>query len=87
MRKVYIEMYYVYVLKSEQDGKFYTGHTDNIDRRLSEHNSGKVRSTASRKPFILVHSEIFPTRSEARWRERCLKTAWGKKQLKSSLNI
>ncbi|MDP3791451.1 MAG: GIY-YIG nuclease family protein [Candidatus Omnitrophota bacterium] len=77
-------MYYVYVLKSEKDGKLYTGHTDNIERRLSEHNSGRVRSTAARKPFIVLHFETFPTKSEARWQERCLKTAWGKKKLKSS---
>jgi putative endonuclease len=80
-------MYYVYVLKSEKDSKLYIGHTDNLDRRLSEHNSGKVRSTSARKPFILIRTEKFPTRSEARWRERHLKTAWGKKQLKSSLSI
>jgi len=79
-------MYYVYVLKSEKDGKLYTGQTDNIARRLSEHNSGKVRSTASRRKFVLVHSEVFSTRSQARWREKYLKTPWGKKQLKSSLN-
>ena len=79
--------YYVYVLKSEKDGKLYTGHTDNLGRRLFEHNSGKVKSTAPRKPFVLVHSEEFLTRSEARLRERFLKTAWGKKKLKSSLNI
>jgi len=75
-------MYYVYVLKSQKDNKLYTGHTENLKRRLSQHNSGKVKSTSTRRPFILVYSETFPTRSEARWKERFLKTAWGKKQLK-----
>ena len=79
-------MYCVYVLRSQRDGKLCTGHTDNINRRLKEHNSGKVRSTASRRPFVLVRTEQFSTRSEARWHERCLKTAWGKNELKRSLN-
>ena len=79
-------MYCLYVLKSQLDGKLYTGHTDNLERRLSEHNSGKVKSTRARRPFVLVYSEKFSTRSEARWRERYLKTAWGKKQIKSSLS-
>lgn len=79
-------MYYVYILKSKKDGKLYTGHTEDLKKRLAEHNSGKVRSTALRRPFILVYSEAFPTRSEARWRERHLKTAWGKKKIQCSLN-
>ncbi|MFA6079640.1 MAG: GIY-YIG nuclease family protein [Candidatus Omnitrophota bacterium] len=79
--------YHVYILKSQLDGKLYTGHTDNLERRLFEHNSGKVKSTAPRKPFMIVYSETLPTRSEARWRERYFKTASGKRKLKSSLNI
>jgi putative endonuclease len=72
-------MYYVYVLRSKKDNKLYTGQTQDIRKRLLEHNSGKVKSTSHRRPFILVHLEEFPSRSAARWRERFLKTAWGKK--------
>ena len=78
-------MYYVYILKSKKDGNLYTGHTDNLDRRLSEHNSGKVKSTAGRRPFELVHIEEFESRPQARWREQYLKTASGKKILRRSL--
>jgi len=78
-------MYYIYVLRSKKDGKLYTGHTDNLDRRLLEHNSGKVASTCSRKPFVLIHSESFSSRSKARWKEKFYKTAWGKKKLRNSL--
>jgi len=80
-------MYYVYILKSKKDGKLYTGHTEDLERRIADHNSGKVRSTVVRRPFELVYSEYYPTRSEARWRERHLKTAWENKKIKSSLNI
>jgi putative endonuclease len=78
-------MYYVYVLKSKRDNNLYTGHTEDIEKRIEAHNLGKVKSTSKRRPFVLVYKESFNTRSQARWRERNLKTAWGKKQLKSSL--
>ena len=38
-------MYFVYVLKSENNWRFYVGMTENIERRLTEHNSGKTKST------------------------------------------
>jgi putative endonuclease len=47
-------MYFVYVLKSLKDGNFYIGRTKNFERRFKEHNSGKVQSTKSRIPFILL---------------------------------
>ncbi len=46
-------MWYVYILRSVTDSKLYVGSTNNVHRRLDEHNSGKVDSTKGRKPFIL----------------------------------
>ena len=74
-------MFYVYVLKSERDGKLYIGHTANIEERLRQHNSGEALSTRHRNPFVLLHSASFGTRAEARWQERKWKTAWGHRQL------
>ncbi|MFA5806441.1 MAG: GIY-YIG nuclease family protein, partial [Melioribacteraceae bacterium] len=48
---------YVYVLKSIKDDKFYTGYTNNLQRRIEEHNSGKVASTKNRVPFVIVYWE------------------------------
>lgn len=79
-------MYYVYILQSKKDNQFYTGHTKNIDRRLKEHNDGKVKSTKNRKPFILLYKEEFPSRSDARWREKYFKTANGKKKLRELIS-
>ena len=62
-------MFYVYVLLSKKDNKLYTGQTKDLSKRLSEHNSGRVKSTRNRRPFELIHSENFLTRSKARWRE------------------
>ncbi|RLD38759.1 MAG: hypothetical protein DRI89_14095 [Bacteroidetes bacterium] len=48
-------MYFVYVLYSLKDHKLYKGYTSNIEKRLLKHNSGGNKSTAHRKPFVIVH--------------------------------
>jgi len=50
-------MFYVYVLISLKDGKFYIGYTGDLKRRLKEHNSGKNISTKSRLPLKLIYYE------------------------------
>ncbi len=55
-------MFYVYILKSLKDNDLYIGRTNNIDRRIKEHNNGKVSSTKSRRPFIFL--KIIETDSE-----------------------
>jgi putative endonuclease len=50
-------MFYVYVLQSEKDTNFYTGFTNNLKKRINEHNLGKVNSTKSRLPLKLVYYE------------------------------
>jgi putative endonuclease len=65
--------YYVYLLKSLKDGKYYIGQTNDLHKRLEMHNDGLVKSTRKRKPFILIGYEIYPTREKARWREYQLK--------------
>jgi len=66
-------MYYVYVLKSEKDGNLYIGSTNNLERRIHEHNSGWIRSTKSRVPFKLVYFEAYTAEQDARLRESRLK--------------
>lgn len=58
-------MYYVYILKSIKDNNLYIGRTNNLDRRLKEHNSGKVSSTKSRKPFVLLEKIEVPSEEES----------------------
>ena len=77
-----IQMFHAYVLRSEKDGKFYIGQAEDLVKRLEQHNSGQVRSTKHRAPFILLHNKSFATRSEARWQERKWKEASGRKKLK-----
>ena len=71
------KIYTVYVLKSEKDGKLYTGHTCDLEKRIKAHNRGAVKSTAGRRPFTLVHEETFPTKSEAFGREMYFKRLEG----------
>ncbi len=48
------------------DGKFYTGHTDDLERRMAEHGSGGYcKFTSVRRPLELAWCETFPTREEA----------------------
>jgi putative endonuclease len=78
-------IYYVYILKSLIFDKTYIGFTDNISRRIKEHNSGKSRYTNIYKPWRIVYTEKYETRIEARKREKYLKSAAGRKLLKEIL--
>ena len=70
-------MFFVYILKSLKDGKFYTGSTGNIKDRLQRHYEGRVKSTRNRRPLKLVYFEKFDNRSEAVKREMYLKSLEG----------
>ncbi|WP_024481706.1 GIY-YIG nuclease family protein [Cellulophaga baltica] len=74
--------YYVYVLESEKDQRWYKGHTVDIDKRIKEHNTGKTKSTKGFIPWRLVYFEVFETRGEAILREKYFKTGSGREFLK-----
>jgi putative endonuclease len=57
--------FYSYILKSLKDGRYYYGSCENIDKRLGEHNSGKVKATKNRIPFVVHYFEEHNSRSEA----------------------
>lgn len=75
-------MFYVYILKSLKNGRFYTGSTNDIERRLHEHNIGQTKYTSKIWPFELVYKEVYNTKLEAIRRERFLKTGKGRELLK-----
>ncbi len=80
-------MFYVYLLKSGKDGKFYTGSTDDLKRRMAEHEAGYVKSTVRRKPLKLIYYEACLNEEDARRRERYLKSGPGKKYLQNRLGV
>ena len=75
-------MYFVYVLMSSKDGRFYVGMTTNVENRLQEHNGGKTKSTKGFTPWELFFVEKYSTRVEARAREIYLKGGSGKEYIK-----
>ena len=78
-------MHYTYVLLSMKDRKFYGGYTTDLQKRLAEHNLGKVASTKQRRPLRVIYYEACGNKQDAlRW-ERYLKTTWGKRYLKNRL--
>ena len=80
-----MKFYYTYVLRSLKDSNIYIGWTNNSKTRLIKHNSGKIRSTKSRKPFELVYYEACSDRHKAILREKQFKTGFGRKFLKSRI--
>ena len=78
-------MYFVYVLKSRKDGKLYTGFTDNLERRLKDHNQGLQSSTRNRRPFDIIYYEGCINIQDAISREKYLKSGVGKKFIQNRL--
>lgn len=70
-------MFYIYILKSVKNGKYYIGATNNIASRINYHNSGKVNSTKHRIPLSVIYSEKYSDRKRAREREVFLKSYKG----------
>ena len=78
-------MHYTYVLLSEADGRFYIGAAGDLKRRVKEHGSGRVESTAYRRPIRLVYYEACLSPDDAFRRERYLKSGRGGRYLRQRL--
>lgn len=77
--------YYVYVLLSMQDNRFYIGFTNDIERRIKEHNQGKNISTVKRLPVKLMYYEAHLSKEDALRRESYFKTTKRKTNIKQIL--
>ena len=82
--KLEIIKYKTYILQSEASGTYYYGHTKDLNKRLYEHNRGKVRSTKSKRPWKVFYVEEFETKSEAHKREHFFKSINGYNFLRRS---
>lgn len=74
-------IFYTYIIKSEQDGRFFYGQTNNLLRRLNQHNRGLEEATRSDRPWVLVAYKEFGTRAGAMSYERKLKEIKTKKEV------
>ena len=79
-------MYYVYVLKSIHHGKLYKGFCADLDIRLAEHNAGKTKSTKPFMPWEVIYFEEIKSLKEAVSREKYLKSAAGRRFLKTIID-
>ena len=71
-------MFYLYILYSTKNGRYYVGSCENINKRLRQHNLGLVRSTKFYLPWKIVYTEEYKTLSEARKRKYQVKS-WKKR--------
>jgi len=84
-------MYYVYLIKSQKDNTVYIGCTEDLRKRLKEHNHGKTKSIKHKVPYDLIYYEAYKIKTDARKREIELKKSSYKKEqlfkrLSNSLN-
>ena len=70
-------MYYVYIIQSVKDNSYYVGSTEDLKRRLQEHNRGRVRYTSSKMPYELVYYCAFQIKKKAIDFEKYLKQGSG----------
>jgi putative endonuclease len=66
-------MYYVYILESLVDDDFYKGSTEDIVKRIEQHNNGESKFTSTKRPWKLIFVQVFRTKSEALVQEKKLK--------------
>ncbi|MCL5438946.1 MAG: GIY-YIG nuclease family protein [Patescibacteria group bacterium] len=76
---------YTYVLKSEKDGKLYTGYTEDLKKRLEVHRKRKSLATKGRLPLRLIYYEACLDKEKAIKREKYFKTGFGRKFLKTRI--
>ena len=79
-------MYIIYILEGINSGRLYTGYTENLDARLQNHNSGKVKSTKAYRPYRIIHTESYSDKTSARKRELFLKSGQGRKWIKGHID-
>jgi len=82
---LYNNMFYVYILQSIKDEKFYVGFSADLKERIKEHSTGKVTSTKSRRPMILIYYEAYRSGKDARIREIFLKTGQGREFINKNI--
>ena len=79
-------MYYVYVLENQDDRSLYIGYTENIEKRVSDHQDGKGgRTTRLKQNWQLIYFESYVIKEDALGREKFLKGGSGRKYLYKQL--
>jgi len=80
-------MYFIYAIMSLKDHRVYVGYTEDIDRRIKEHNAGYTRSTRGNRPWVLAYIEEVKNLKEALRMEKYYKSGSGKEKLKKKIKM
>ena len=78
-------MYTVYILHSKSLDRYYTGYTNDLKRRIEEHNRIKGKFTDGGIPWTIAYTECFASKREAMERERIIKSKKSKEFIKDLL--
>jgi len=70
-------MHYVYILQSQRDKSYYTGTTENLKKRVAEHNAGSPRYSSSKCPYKIIWYCAFLMKDKALNFEKYLKKGSG----------
>jgi len=73
VRAFLVMVYFVYIIKSQKDGSYYVGSTQDIEERLIRHNQGRSKYTKKRGPWEVVYQEEYSKRGDAVKRENAIK--------------
>ena len=79
------KIWYIYLIQSLKDNRWYVGCTNDLRKRFKKHNDGLVRSTKGRGPFKLIYYEACLSKHDSFAREKYLKSGMGKRYLKNRL--
>jgi putative endonuclease len=83
-----MSMYFVYVLRNKDDGSWYIGYTEDINRRIREHNEGRGGTTTrKKKSWELMYFEGYRNKKDALGREKFLKGGSGRTYLKKQMRF
>lgn len=80
-------MFFVYILQSEKTGRYHIGCTEDVARRLAQHNAGMTQATRNLRPWLLVHTEEYQTLGEARRREAQIKSWKSPEYMRRALGL
>ena len=79
-------MFYVYILRSLVNNRYYVGCTNDLENWLDKHNHGYVQSTKTYRPWEMIYHEAYGTLIEARKREREIKSWKSRKRIEALIN-
>ncbi|MCA6079254.1 GIY-YIG nuclease family protein [Fulvivirga sedimenti] len=79
-------MYFIYIIQGKND-QLYKGITTNLTNRIQDHNAGRTRSTKAGRPWKLIYFEKIKGYSNARLREKYLKSAAGRRWIEKNIHL